>query len=304
MYTATTFDIVLITLGFFIMLGAVLLYFRLNRRMQLIIEQVDTLTIFLFRTYIVLMLFFLVGYGFFDALYLLHIHYNPITLISFIFFFGAIFVLIGMLVQTRLTQCIFSSNTQMIRILVNAVEARDLNLKGHSMHVMSLSLMIYDAMSKNHRELIDRQKLEYASILHDIGKLGIPESVLNKPGKLDEAEWQLMREHPRIGVNILSGIHGMEDIKQWILCHHERLDGKGYYEIAADDIPLASRIIGMADAYSAIVMRRSYKKEVPHDKAVALLRQCVGTQFDPYVFSIFEMLECAALEQLLTKIQS
>ncbi len=288
----------MITLGFFIMLLAIFMYYKLNASMQLVIDQIDKVTFFLFRTYIVLMIFFLGGYGFFDIVHILQVNYDFVLLISFIFFFGAIFVLIGMVVQIRLSDCIFKTNRQMIFTLISAIEARDSNLKGHSMHVMSIALLIYDCMDKSKTTLINRQKFEYACILHDIGKLGIPENVLNKPGALDDSEWNLMKLHPKIGSDILSNLKGLDDIRKWILYHHERVDGNGYNHLKENQIPLASKIISLADSYSAIIMKRSYKKEMPHEKAMEILKECVGTQFDPYVFSVFEEISKDHLEKL------
>ncbi len=298
MYECSCWDIFLVTAGFGIMSFAVFMYIRLNKSMQAVKEQIDRLSIVLFRVYIVLMIFFLFGYAFIDYLMISGIEYGYVQMISYIFFFGAIFVFIGIVVQKRLTDCIFKSNSQMVFTLVNAVEARDANLKGHSVHVMAVALLIYDRMDKSVVAAINRRKFEFACILHDIGKLGIPEHILNKPSKLDDAEWELMRQHPRIGTDILHSIKGLDEIRTWILYHHERYDGKGYYKLKADEIPLASRIICVADSYSAIVMRRSYKKETNHDKAMEIMKECSGTQFDPYVFSVFEKISKKQLKEL------
>ncbi len=298
MYECSCWDIFLVTAGFAVMSYAIFMYFKLSKSMQAVKEQIDKLSIVLFRLYIVLMVFFLIGYAVFDVLMIYAIDYGYIQLISYIFFFGAIFVFIGIFVQTRLTDCIFKSNSQMVFTLVNAVEARDANLKGHSVHVMGVSLLIYDSMDKSKVSAINRQKFQYACILHDIGKMGIPEHILNKPSKLDDAEWELMRQHPKIGIDILSSIKGLDEIRNWILYHHERYDGNGYYKLKGREIPFASRIICVADSYSAIVMRRSYKKETNHEKALEIMKECVGTQFDPYVFSVFESIPKEKLSEL------
>ncbi len=277
----------LISLGFIIMSVSIFLYFKLTKKIDLVKGHIDNLTMTLFRLYLVLMIFFLIGYGVIDASLKLGLSFNSMLLVSFIFFFGSIFVIIGIIVQLRLTDGIYRGNIQVIKTLVSAVEARDLNLKGHSMHVMAITLLIYDHMPRNKIQGIDREKLEYASLLHDIGKLGIPESILNKPGKLNDEEWVIMKDHPRIGTVILKDIIGLQDTNDWILYHHERMDGKGYYHLAGENIPMAAKIISTADTYSAIVMRRSYKKALEHHDAIKIMRECVGTQLDPCIFEVF-----------------
>ncbi len=297
-------NIILIALGFVIMLGAIILYGRLSRSMQLVTERLDGFSIFLFRTYIVLMLFFLLGYGYFGYLLYYNIEYDFILLISLIFFFGAIFVFIGMVVQLRLTRCIFNSNAEMINTLIGAVEARDVNLKGHSHHVMLLSMLIYDRMNKQMRGELNRQKLEYAAILHDLGKMGIPENILNKPAKLNDEEWQIIKQHPQIGVDILSKIKGMTEIQNYVKYHHERLDGLGYYGVRSNEIPLASKIICIADAYSAMVMKRSYKNALSHQTALSNLLSGKSTQFDAYLLSVFESVPEEELEDIMFRVRS
>ncbi len=280
-------EMTLISIGFVIMSVAIFLYFRLAKKIDLVKGHIDRLTLNLFRLYIILMIFFLIGYGFIDASLKLGLSFDSMLLISFIFFFGGVFVIIGIIVQLRLTDCIYNGNIQVIKTLVSAVEARDLNLKGHSMHVMAITLLIYDHLPKNKTHNIDREKLEYASLLHDIGKLGIPESILNKPGKLNDEEWVIMKDHPRIGTVILNDIDGLKDTNDWILYHHERMDGKGYYHLEGENIPFAAKIISIADSYSAIVMRRSYKKALEHHEAIKIMRECSGSQFDSYIFEVF-----------------
>ncbi len=296
---AVLFELILIFLGFLIMSLAIAFYFRLYKSVNLIKESLDTLTKVLFKVYIVLMLFFLVGYAAVGAYIFLGKLSGGMELISLIFFFGSIFVIIGIVSQKRLTDGIYNGNIQLIRTLISAVEARDINLKGHSMHVMAISLMIYDRLPKNKADGIDRKMLEYASLMHDIGKLGIPESILNKPGKLDEAEWNIMRDHPQIGTQILSSISGLSEVREWILYHHERLDGNGYYKVPGERVPFAARIICIADAYSAIVMRRSYKSGLEHDAAISLMRECVGTQFDPLIFEVLSSISKDKIKKTL-----
>ena len=123
--------------------------------------------------------------------------------------------------------------------------------------------------------------------MHDVGKLGIPESILNKPGPLDTEEWKIMKDHPRMSCKILEPLVSLHEILPWIEYHHERIDGKGYYGIKNEDIPLAAKIIAVADTYSAITMRRSYKPPRTYEEAVDIMRVVSGTQLDASLVEIF-----------------
>jgi HD-GYP domain-containing protein (c-di-GMP phosphodiesterase class II) len=171
--------------------------------------------------------------------------------------------------------------------LIGVIEAGDTNLDGHSLHVMYISMLIYDSLPYELQKDIKPENLRYASLLLDLGKLGIPSRVLNKPGKLESEEWDIMRRHPEIGVKVLKQIPSFEPICDWILYHHERVDGGGYYHLKGDEIPLEARIIAVADTYSAIVMVRSYKPSRSYDDALAALRIASGTQLDKKIVDIF-----------------
>ena len=120
-------------------------------------------------------------------------------------------------------------------------------------------------------------------MLHDIGKLGISDKILHKPGKLDDAEWEEIKRHPEIGARILEHAH-LKDIAAWVLRHHERIDGRGYPDgLAADEIPVEARVLAVADAYEAMTADRPYRAGLPPAAAEAELREGSGTQFDPDV---------------------
>jgi HD-GYP domain-containing protein (c-di-GMP phosphodiesterase class II) len=132
------------------------------------------------------------------------------------------------------------------------------------------------------------QKIYLAGLLHDIGKIGIPESVLCKDGELTAEEYSLMKAHPSIGAGILSEINQMADIVPGVLYHHERYDGKGYPTgLAGDDIPIAGRIVMIADAFDAMTSRRTYRKAMDAEAAIREIERELGTQFDPEIGSIF-----------------
>jgi HD-GYP domain-containing protein (c-di-GMP phosphodiesterase class II) len=130
--------------------------------------------------------------------------------------------------------------------------------------------------------------VRYASVLHDIGKVGIPDAILNKPGKLDENEWEFMRRHPRIGADIVDQIEGFEEISAAIIAHHERYDGGGYpFGLKGEEIPIEARIISVVDTYDAMTSDRPYRRALSHDTAIAELSRCAGTQFDTRVVEAF-----------------
>jgi diguanylate cyclase (GGDEF)-like protein len=131
------------------------------------------------------------------------------------------------------------------------------------------------------------KRIETAGILHDVGKIGLPDAILRKPGKLTDEEWRPLRRHPEIGARILSD-DNFADIREWILAHHERMDGKGYPRgLSPDRIPLEARIIAVADSYEAMTADRVYREALSEDAARSELLRCAGTQFDPVVVAAF-----------------
>lgn len=171
--------------------------------------------------------------------------------------------------------------------LIGMIEARDTNLDGHSLHVMEIAMLIYDYLPYKYKKTIRCENLRYAALFLDVGKLGIPSKVINKPGKLETEEWDIIKKHADIGVQVLKQIHSFDDISDWILYHHERIDGNGYHGLNGNEIPLASRIIAIADTYSAIVMVRSYKPSRSYDDAIGSLKIAAGSQLDKELVGIF-----------------
>ena len=146
---------------------------------------------------------------------------------------------------------------------------------------------------------INPVSLEFAALLHDIGKLGVPEAILNKPSKLDDEEWKIMKEHPKFGVKILEPISSFNQISNWILYHHERIDGKGYYGLKENEIPLAAKILAIADTYSAITMRRSYKEPRTHEDAMEIIKSVAGSQLDKSLVDIFKTISKEDLQKCI-----
>jgi putative nucleotidyltransferase with HDIG domain len=132
------------------------------------------------------------------------------------------------------------------------------------------------------------------ALLHDVGKIAVPAEILNKPGRLTSEEWALMRSHPEAGVELLRGIDFPEDVIPIVLSHHEKWNGAGYpHGLAGESIPLAARVLGLADVYDALTTNRSYKPGMSHDVAMQTMRQDAGTHFDPALFAEFEAVMAA-----------
>jgi len=124
--------------------------------------------------------------------------------------------------------------------------------------------------------------------LHDIGKIAIDEAILNKPGKLTDEEWETIKRHPEIGFRIISTAPEYSEIARDILSHHERFDGKGYPRgLKGEEIPIRARIVSIADAYDAMISKRTYRDPLSKEDAVNEIKRCSGTQFDPELVKIF-----------------
>ena len=191
----------------------------------------------------------------------------------------------------------------LLEAMVGVIEAGDPNLEGHSIHVRNLTMLLYDSLPLGLRLKINPHNLEMAALLLDVGKLGVPRSIINKAGKLEPEEWDFIRRHPEIAVKILQSIKSFDTISLWIKYHHERVDGGGYYHLRNEQIPLASRLIAVADTYSAITMERSYKATMPHEDALAELRQAAGSQLDSMIVEIFCHIPYKKIEQSLIDVK-
>lgn len=187
--------------------------------------------------------------------------------------------------NTRLHQTILDAYKNTIKTLASAIDAKDPYTRGHSQRVMEYSLLAGAYLSFSSEEM---ETLEYAGILHDIGKISIDSTILNKPGSLTEAEWEIIREHPAIGANLLRGIPFLERASELVLCHHERFDGGGYPNgLNGEAIPLGARLIAVADAFDTMTTDRSYRAALTVDHAVKELHDCSGGQFCPVAVKAF-----------------
>jgi putative nucleotidyltransferase with HDIG domain len=174
-----------------------------------------------------------------------------------------------------------------LEALVNALDARDQETKGHSLRVSKYMMDIARELGvvEGGREWLDMQR---GSLLHDVGKIGVSDSILLKPGKLTEDEWKLMRLHPEIGYNMLRQVKFLEGPAEIILAHHERWDGKGYpHGLAEDEIPLGARIFPVVDTFDAMTSDRPYRKALSTQDALNEILKFSGSQFDPRVVEAF-----------------
>lgn len=172
-----------------------------------------------------------------------------------------------------------------IAALVQALEAKDSYTSGHSARVTQLSVAIAEEMHMKDERI---ETIRYAAVLHDVGKIGVNENILNKRGTLTEDEWTSIHLHPTIGESIIRKIRFLYDIEKIVRHHHERYDGFGYPDgIAGGEIPLESRIISVADAYDAMTSNRSYRMGMEPAAAIQELRRVSGTQLDPAIVEVF-----------------
>ncbi len=172
-----------------------------------------------------------------------------------------------------------------IKSISSALDAKDSYTHGHSLRVTLYSLMLARQINMNDAALED---LEVAGLLHDIGKISIPQSVLCKPDRLTDEEFKIMKSHCESGEQMLKNIKKLASVAQMLKTHHERWDGRGYPSgLKGTEIPLFARIIAIADTYDAMTSTRPYRKALPHDVAIQEIKKCAGMQFDPELAEVF-----------------
>ncbi len=175
-----------------------------------------------------------------------------------------------------------------LKALVQALETRDSETHGHSERVVTFSLRLGYELGLDREAL---RNLELGALLHDIGKIGVPDAILRKPAALNNEEWDKMKLHPHHGQNILRNIPFLSTASQLVAQHHEKWDGTGYpFGLRGEDIDLNARIFAVADAFDAMVSDRVYRKGRPYEEALAELERCAGTQFDPLVIEAFKVI--------------
>jgi HD-GYP domain-containing protein (c-di-GMP phosphodiesterase class II) len=177
------------------------------------------------------------------------------------------------------------------------LDLRDLNTGVHSTRLAEWGLRVARELGVAESCMLD---LEMGALLHDIGKIGVPDNILNKPGRLTPEEFEVVKRHPEFGWTVIRKLPGLEQTSLYVLHHHENFDGTGYpARLAGSEIPIGSRIVSVIDAFDAMVSSRPYRKGLPLEEAIRRLHEASGTQFDPAVIRSFVPIAQAEMSSVL-----
>jgi HD-GYP domain-containing protein (c-di-GMP phosphodiesterase class II) len=170
-------------------------------------------------------------------------------------------------------------------LLTDTFRTHDPHGAGHAERVTGMALLLAEELRAGDSRI---KAIRIGGPLHDIGKLAVPQSILQKPGPLDPEELEEIRAHPIVGIRILDGVEGARDGLDCVLHHHEWWNGRGYpHGLRGHEIPFEARILAVADAYDAMISHRPYRRALTHEEAIAEVERCAGTQFDPQVAEAF-----------------
>lgn len=184
-----------------------------------------------------------------------------------------------------------------IKALSAAIDAKDPYTQGHSERVAMLSAMLAEKVGYSKE---DAERIRISGLVHDVGKIGVAESVLCKPARLTDDEFEQIKRHPTIGYEIIKDIPDLHDILPGVLHHHERFDGNGYpAKLAGEDIPHMARIMALADTFDAMSSNRAYRSGMPREKVFAEFRKCAGTQFDPELVEPFLSIDFSIFDRMV-----
>ncbi|HDQ26511.1 MAG TPA: HD domain-containing protein [bacterium] len=198
------------------------------------------------------------------------------------FFTAQVFMIVE---NNRLFEEIKINYESLVQALSLAIDTKDHETHGHSLETMCYAVKIAEKLGLPREE---QERIKYASLLHDIGKINISSKILNKPGPLTDREYDRIKKHPEEGVSILKKLNIFSSILPIISHHHEHMDGKGYpFKATGEEIPLGARICAIADAYSVMRSDRPYRKAMPKEAAVEELKRCAGSQFDSRLVDVF-----------------
>lgn len=171
-----------------------------------------------------------------------------------------------------------------IDCITGALDAKDSYTANHSKRVSDMALEVCKLISLTNTE---REEIHIAAHLHDIGKIGIPDSILNKKGSLSESEWSVIKTHSKVGADILGQSNRLKEISTIVLYHHERYDGKGYpFGVSGDNIPIGSKIISICDSIDAMTMKRSYRKTLSYEECYKEIENNLYTMYDPFLGNV------------------
>jgi len=178
-----------------------------------------------------------------------------------------------------------------IAVLADAIQAKDAYTRGHCEGVSEMALEVGRRLELSETQL---EQVRYAALLHDVGKIGIPDGILLKPSKLMPEEYMIIQKHPQIGRDIVARVAALADLADVILHHHEKWDGSGYpHGLSGEEIPLLARIVGAVDAFDAMTTPRPYRNSIEQPAAIEEMRRCSGTQFDPRIVELVADIVCA-----------
>ncbi len=190
-------------------------------------------------------------------------------------------------------------NVESVFALVQAIEMRDPCTKGHSFQVAILAREIARLLGLSEKKL---EQIEFAGLLHDVGKIAVSESILQKPGSLNVDEWIIMKKHPLHSAEIIKPIKNLSEIVHWVKYHHERWDGSGYPEgLSGNQIPFEARMLAICDAYSAMIGKRPYRDGFTDEQARKEIERFAGRQFDPEIVRIFLSIPPDLLRNILIR---
>ena len=225
------------------------------------------------------------GFVTFEEGYILNMTY-PLLMLPVLYISSSLVRNVAMSIEnSKLNLKVVEGYKSTIRALAASIDAKDHYTRGHSQRVTELALSGAGSLNLSPQEL---EVLEYAGILHDIGKIGIPDNILTKPGRLTREEFDVIRQHPGIGANIMEGIAFLEEARKLAWHHHEKYDGTGYPDgLTGNEIPLGARLLAVADAYDSMTSNRSYRAAMSNEDALSELHRCCGTQFCPIAVNAF-----------------
>jgi putative nucleotidyltransferase with HDIG domain len=187
--------------------------------------------------------------------------------------------------NVKLYESMKKDQVSIIRALSSTVDAKDHYTSGHSQKVSEYATHIAEELNLPERDI---ENIKFAALLHDLGKIGMPDEIIKKPSRLTDEEFEIVKMHPVIGAKIIREIESLAPIVPIILHHHERFDGKGYpNKLKGEEIPIGARIVHVVDAYDTMVSARAYRDMLPAELAISELRKNSGTQFDPMVVDAF-----------------
>jgi HD-GYP domain-containing protein (c-di-GMP phosphodiesterase class II) len=213
--------------------------------------------------------------------------------IALIFLLASVYIFFSVETQSSAAVMLREKTLEAMRTFVDVIDLKDYSSKGHSKDVYDIVSLFYDQLPE-YWHVLNKMKLLDAAILHDIGKINISSEVFNKQGQLSPEEWEIIKTHPIRGKEMLDATI-FHEISDWVKCHHERVDGNGYYGMASEDIPLESKIIAIADTYSALRNERAYRPRMSHEDAVSIILKEAGKHFDRKLVEHFVLIDREAL---------